>query len=349
MKTVFQTILLTSLAACSDYNFTKDAGVDPCINGEPCSDDTGGPKDTQVPILEEICNGLDDNGDGQVDEGFPDTDKDGIADCVDDVCELEVAAAGTVAIDTACLAPDIQISNPWDVAIEWQYTVSGGSGVIVMPAIGNLTDDNGDGAIDDLDDPDIVFTTWGQNHLIALHGDGSGVIFQIPGFNGNAGVAIADVDNDGMPEIIAGSTTGQIVALDGAGNVEWVSQQFAFQAYPQPTVADLEGDGDIEVIFDIAIVEGSDGSTVATLGNMTTSWRAPVVADVDNDGEQEILLGEHCYSPTGVIEFSVPRLGDSVFAAVADIDGDPGGESFGSPATECTLSMTMAAFLEPSI
>jgi uncharacterized repeat protein (TIGR01451 family) len=31
----------------------------------------------------ETCNGLDDNGDGQVDEGFPDRDGDGIADCVD--------------------------------------------------------------------------------------------------------------------------------------------------------------------------------------------------------------------------------------------------------------------------
>jgi hypothetical protein len=31
----------------------------------------------------EVCNGLDDNGNGRVDEGFPDADGDGIADCVD--------------------------------------------------------------------------------------------------------------------------------------------------------------------------------------------------------------------------------------------------------------------------
>jgi hypothetical protein len=335
MKAIASRILLSvflfsGFVACSDYNFTKDAGVDPCVNDAPCIEDTGRPKDTQVPLPEEICNGIDDNGDGQIDEGFPDTDEDGIADCMDDACELETLPAGSVTVDAACLAPDIQIADPWDVAIEWQYTVTGGSGVIVMPAIGNLTDDNGDGVVDDQDNPDIVFTTWSQNHLVALHGDGSGVIFQLPGFNGNAGVAIADVDSDGQPEIIAGSTTGQIVAVDVAGKVEWVSEKFPFQAYPQPTVADLEGDGDIEVIFDIAIVEGSDGSTVTTLAGVTSNWRAPVVADVDNDGIQEILLGEHCYSPTGVIEFSVPRVSDSdsVFAAVADIDGDPGGESF---------------------
>ena len=43
--------------------------------------------------------------------------------------------------------------------------------VIVMPAVGNLTDDNGDGLINDLDRPDIVYTTWNENHLVALHGD----------------------------------------------------------------------------------------------------------------------------------------------------------------------------------
>jgi hypothetical protein len=35
------------------------------------------------PTPDEVCDGLDNNGDGGVDEGFPDTDGDGIADCVD--------------------------------------------------------------------------------------------------------------------------------------------------------------------------------------------------------------------------------------------------------------------------
>ena len=36
-----------------------------------------------VLILTEICDGVDNDGDGLIDEGFPDTDGDGIADCVD--------------------------------------------------------------------------------------------------------------------------------------------------------------------------------------------------------------------------------------------------------------------------
>jgi hypothetical protein len=42
----------------------------------------------------EICNGLDDNGDGRVDEGFPDRDGDGIADCVDDDDDNDGVADG---------------------------------------------------------------------------------------------------------------------------------------------------------------------------------------------------------------------------------------------------------------
>ena len=39
---------------------------------------------TIYPEAEEVCNGLDEDCDGQVDEDFPDTDGDGVADCLDD-------------------------------------------------------------------------------------------------------------------------------------------------------------------------------------------------------------------------------------------------------------------------
>jgi len=325
-------LLLIGLgAACSDYSLTEDKDPEPLGSDTSEPDDpadTDPDTDTDVLPEEEECNGIDDNGNGEIDEGFPDTDGDGIADCVDDGCEVEQLPPGTIDVDEECLAPDIEVLDPWDVAIEWQHTVSSGNGVIVMPAVGNLTDDNGDGVIDRDDNPDIVFTTWQSNTLVALHGDGSGVIWERSGYDGSAGVAIADVDNDGEPEVIAASTDRRVVSVGADGTPEWASQTFAWQVYPQPTVADLEGDGDVEIVFDIAVVEGSTGATVTTLAGIASSWRAPVVADVDDDGQQEILLAEHAYAPDGSIEFSVARFGDSTFSAVADIDGDPGGESF---------------------
>ena len=292
-------LLALLLAACSDYSF-KPSG-DP-NDGLVDSGDLPGPGDGGV---------------GTPPDGGTDED-----------CTIEEPPAGTATVDEDCVAPDIEVLDPWNVMIEWQYTVRSGSGVIVMPAIGNLTDDNGDGRVDQDDRPDIVFTTWGANTLVALHGDGSGTIFEVTGFDGNGGVAIADVDNDGAPEVIAPTTDKRVAAVNGAGTVEWRSATFGWQMYPQPVVADLEGDGDVEVVMDIAVVEGAGGATVATLAGITSSWRAPVTADLDADGLQEIMLGEHVYDHRGSLKWSVTRSGDSTFQAVADIDGDAGGETF---------------------
>ncbi len=324
----YSALLAVLFSGCLDYNFSKTEDPN---SGQGDGLDTSSGDGT--PNNEEICNGVDDDGDGQIDEGFPDSDFDGIPDCLDEDCDVETAPAASVLLNEDCLAPDLEVLDPWNVAIEWQYTVSAGLGVIVMPAVGNLTDDNGDGLIDDNDMPDIVFTTWDSfnystNRLVALNGDGSGPIFEIPGFDGNAGVAIADVDNDGVSEIIASTIEHQVAAIDGAGNIEWKSQVFSWQMYPQPVVGDLDADGDIEIVFDIAVVEGATGNTVTTLGGVASSWRAPVIADVNTDGMQEILLAENTYAHDGTLLWSVPRSGDSTFQAVADIDGDIGGESF---------------------
>jgi len=46
------------------------------------------------PELAETCNGTDDDGDGETDEGFADDDADGEANCIDTSCEITLPAAG---------------------------------------------------------------------------------------------------------------------------------------------------------------------------------------------------------------------------------------------------------------
>jgi hypothetical protein len=324
MRHVALLSLLAPLAACSDYNFSGNAQNQPGETDGGAAD--GG---SEIEIDGEECNGTDDDGDGQIDEGFPDIDGDGFADCTDDDCALETAAAGTVNVPEECASSGgVVVTDPWDVEIEWQYN-SGGSGVIVMPAIGNLTDDNGDGRIDEDDDPDIAFTTWGLNTLVALHGDGSGKIFEISGYDGNAGVLIADVDSDGKPEVVASTTADRISAVDGDGTVKWTSSAISgLSTYPQPAVADLDGDGDIEVVFDVGVVNGTTGAVITTLSGVTASWRTTVLADIDQDGTQEIILGNKVFSHTGALEWSDGGTGSGDFSAVADVDGDEGGEVF---------------------
>jgi len=67
-------VLALGVGGCSDWGVKQ-------------FDDDGGDTETddQIPG-EEVCNGDDDDGDGLVDEGFLDSDLDGIADCLDTDC-----------------------------------------------------------------------------------------------------------------------------------------------------------------------------------------------------------------------------------------------------------------------
>ncbi len=292
--------MLYLLLACSDYNLEGDKDRDAAF-------DTG----ETVPV------------DTDTDDTTP-TD----TDTTPGTCDLAVPSAGTVAILEACEgAIATEITDPWNVQIEWEYD-TGGLGVIVMPAIGNLTDDDGNGRVDENDDPDVAFTEW-SGYLTAVTGDGGTELFRLSGYNGNAGVTVADVTGDGEPEVIALDSRGRVNAVDASGTVVWSSAVISGIAYyPQPTVADLDNDGDAEVIFDIAVLDGATGATQATLNrSLTTSWRTPVVADLDMDGEREILLGNVTYAPNGTVLWTNSGTGSGNFAAVANIDADPEGEA----------------------
>lgn len=294
-------VSLLLLAACVDYNLEGNKDV---VEGFDSGDSP--PEDTAT-----------DSDSGPIEE----TDTE-VLDC-----DLLAPAATTTAILEDCEGnvPPV-IKDPWNVHVEWDYN-SGGTGVIVMPAVGNLTDDDGDGDVDENDDPDVAFTEWSGN-LTILDGLGS-VILKVPGYNGNAGVTIADVTGDGVPEVIALQTTGKVAAVEADGTVVWTSATLSGIAYyPQPAVADLDNDGDAEVVFDNAVLDGRTGATLARLtASLTTSWRTPVIADLDLDGTREILLGNVTFAPDGRALWTNQGTGAGNFAAVADVDGDPEGEA----------------------
>ena len=60
-------------------------GLGPCEHTESvCVDGVKQQCDSFLGALSEECNGIDDNCDGETDEDFPDLDKDGLADCIDE-------------------------------------------------------------------------------------------------------------------------------------------------------------------------------------------------------------------------------------------------------------------------
>lgn len=229
-------------------------------------------------------------------------------------CVPSVASAGAVAILPECQArsgPQGGVQAPFELALERSYSASG-QGVIVMPAIGDL---DGDGL------PEIAFSTWKSDTLVVLNAQDE-VLWSVPQIKGEGGVAMGDVNGDGLLDLVAFTTSDEVVAFSGAGVELWRSRSFALAWFPQATVADLDGDGQLEVIADQAVLNGADGATRATLDDHNTGYHSPVVADLDGDGVSEILLGDKVYDPEGQVLWTLRGSGTGSFAAWSDADGD---------------------------
>ncbi len=117
---------------------------------------------------------------------------------------------------------------------------------------------------------------------------------------------IADVDNDGWPEIIVATTLNLTVLEDyqNGGGVNWGADLSTIKAsvstldnfgISASTIFDLNGDGFAEIIFKdgntISVFDG-ELNVLASIG-CPLSWGMayPVIADINADGETELLCG----------------------------------------------------------
>jgi len=161
---------------------------------------------------------------------------------------------------------------------------------------------------------------------------------------------VGDMDGDGDPEVIVGSKDGNVYAWHHDGTVVaplgapgWPRRPGA-GVRSSPSLADLEGDGGLEVV-----VGSDDGKVYAWRADGTAVWAeppatgdrissSPALGDLDGDGDLEVIVGSESGdvyawhhdgaavtllgSPgwprsTGAAVYSCPALGD------LDGDGDP--------------------------
>lgn len=159
------------------------------------------------------------------------------------------------------------------------------SQVVDTPIVANLDDDNGDGLINELDFPEILFIThkgnnpWSNGVVRAIHGGGPhkgadffarcGTRFWTEGMaapaacadadaDGDSGAAMAvgDLNNDGLPEIVYTTEGNTFRILDHTGAL----------VYTLTTAYSLNGEGD-----------------------------TPSIANLDFAGYAEIILGRNVY------------------------------------------------------
>jgi hypothetical protein len=159
--------------------------------------------------------------------------------------------------------------------------------------------------------------------------------------------AVADLDGDAKPEVIGSAYS--LWALNGEdGSVQWSVDPPGGRTWPGVVVADLEGDGDLEVVV---AQSGGYVSVYDHAGTIQPGWpqqptgeelRGLSVYDLDTDGALEIVVtatGDESntwvYEHDGTLRPGWPQLaGDSGYAwgvyndnaALGDLDGDGSGE-----------------------
>ena len=222
--------------------------------------------------------------------------------------------------------------GPLTPVLEWSWTASTTfpTELNVMSTPG-IVDLNGD------DVPDVVFgataSTGGAlvevGHLRALDGASGVEIFTVTDVNQRvntaASVAIGDIDQDGLPEIVACLFTGnQLIAFEHDGTLKWITAPLAAINWGAPAIADLNQDGSPEIVIGRQAIDAT--GTILWTGTAGTGSGGNVgavnlVADIDLDGSPEVVAGNTAYSATGAIEWTQAAVADA-YPAVANLDAD---------------------------
>jgi len=131
-----------------------------------------------------------------------------------------------------------------------------------------------------------------------------------PTIKNSRGVTLADIDSDGVDEILYGIDT-KLFALEGNGDILWEKDVLGPILLP-PTVADLDDDGDLEIIVNtgypttVGRIYAMDHNSVDLPGwplNFDDKWmiNAPVVSDLDMNGTLDIISCRRVGSAEGYV------------------------------------------------
>ncbi len=202
------------------------------------------------------------------------------------------------------------------------------------PSVTQLTDDNADGVINQLDIPDVVFVAGEKfsvepprTAIVALSGDTGAEIWSRTDIllSMFTSTVAGDIDNDGIAEIIAvRNWREEIIAFEHDGTIKWRvpvggPRKPNNRPFPEPYVYDLpiivnlEGDLEAEVVLGRKVFRGltgevlwegandagGDGGKPANTPLVAAFGIGSIAADVDLNGTMEVIAGRSMYDFEG--------------------------------------------------
>jgi hypothetical protein len=349
-----------------------------------------------LPLLMLGCSNRLDGAEPDTDSPPPDTDPEPI------VCPAP-PGAGPATTDPSCQYTPGPSGQPLALRVEWsmaQAMVDPHTGrdvpawsyrdfpdltsVMQVPVVGQATDDNGDGRIDNDDIPDIAVVMGADRTdktaaLRLISGDGSVVhasIYAQAHTNArgtrtyapyhHAGVAIGNIDDDRDIELVTTVVaTDAVQCWPAVYKVVQSGSQVSLRLHSvdsggetfcgahAPALADIDGDGRVDIVFGHTAYEGAElrrkwqkaprdgrGWYSSWIQGSPGYWNSGYHSfpyDLDGDGRaMEIVAGRHVYRADGAIFCELGHYSGSTwvpaldgYPAVADLlrfSGDVDGE-----------------------
>jgi outer membrane protein assembly factor BamB len=175
-------------------------------------------------------------------------------------------------------------------AQNWHFYVDANSWIQTAPTTVDL---DGNGQMD------FVVATWhfsNQDAVYAYNGADNSLMWSYPLTDVvYHGTAVADLDNNGTPELVIGDYSGTLSCLNSDGTLKWSYYAGAYVGSPA-SIGDIDGDGMCEIVFCSyyrIIALNHDGSLLWNydLSGISTSFRGVALVDMNNDTKPDPVFG----------------------------------------------------------
>lgn len=174
----------------------------------------------------------------------------------------------------------------------WEIPVDLNSWIQTAPTVLDL---DGNGQLD------FVVASWNFkdfDSIYAYRGDNQSRLWSYPVHdNVYHGTAVADLDNDGKPELVIGAYNDTLYCLNGEdGSTNWKYTATGGYIGSPATIADLDKDGSCDIVFTSAyqlIVLNNSGQLKwkYNIPNYKQSFRGVAISDINQDIYPDVIFG----------------------------------------------------------